>query len=393
MKHAARFGAWALALAILLVACGPADETTATVAPAATEPVTENIDAEPIAGATAVVGSLEYIETEAGTGPRAEPGDTVYVHYTGMLEDGTVFDSSYDRGQPFVFILGEGQVIAGWDQGIARMNEGGKATLIIPANSTLTFEVELVTVTKPLVPVAVIDELYEETENGIRYYDINPGDGESVTEGDRIAVQFTVWTEGGDFLANSRDQGFPSVFTIGIDDIFFNDWLEGIVGMKVGGLRQLLISQEVGGEAVPPDQGLIFEMEIVEKVEMLIRAEVAEEDLVTTDSGLRYFDLVQGEGPAAEAGDTVTIGYTGWLLEDEGHFDRSAERGDPPRFVLGAGNVMAGWDEGIAGMQVGGRRQLIIPADLAFGEEGLGRIPPNATVVFEIELVEIESGQ
>lgn len=101
---------------------------------------------------------LYYIETELGTGPRAMPGNTVHVHYTGRLLDGTVFDSSVERGEPFVFRLGVGEVIKGWDEGIGLMNEGGKATLIIPSDiaygsrdsgkippySTLTFDVELV---------------------------------------------------------------------------------------------------------------------------------------------------------------------------------------------------------------------------------------------------------
>lgn len=102
---------------------------------------------------------LFYIETEEGTGEQAEKGDYVKVHYTGKLLDGTVFDSSYDRGEPFEFLLGAGRVIKGWDEGLALMKEGGKATLIIPskmgygtreipdvipANSILIFDVELV---------------------------------------------------------------------------------------------------------------------------------------------------------------------------------------------------------------------------------------------------------
>jgi len=104
---------------------------------------------------------LQYVELQPGTGAAPQAGQTVYVHYRGTLEDGTQFDSSYDRGQPFSFVLGAGRVIAGWDEGIALMKVGGKAKLIIPpelgygsreipgvipANSTLIFEVELVRV-------------------------------------------------------------------------------------------------------------------------------------------------------------------------------------------------------------------------------------------------------
>ena len=111
---------------------------------------------------------------------------------------------------------------------------------------------------------------------------------------------------------------------------------------------------------------------------------------ITTASGLQYQDLVVGEGVAAAAGDTVSVHYTGWL-EDGTQFDSSVDSGTPYEFVLGVGGVIPGWDEGVAGMQVGGTRKLIIPPDLAYGAGGSGGvIPPNATLVFEVQLLEIK---
>jgi FKBP-type peptidyl-prolyl cis-trans isomerase FkpA len=110
-------------------------------------------------------------------------------------------------------------------------------------------------------------------------------------------------------------------------------------------------------------------------------------ELVTTASGLQYQDLDAGSGAEARAGQVVQVHYTGWLL-DGTKFDSSLDRGQPYEFLLGAGNVIAGWDEGIAGMKVGGRRLLIIPAELGYGERGAGGvIPPNATLVFEVQLL------
>ena len=108
-----------------------------------------------------------------------------------------------------------------------------------------------------------------------------------------------------------------------------------------------------------------------------------------TDSGLKYDDLEEGTGAEAVAGAQVTVHYTGWLT-DGSKFDSSLDRNQPFQFVLGKGQVIRGWDEGVQGMKVGGKRKLIIPSQLGYGAAGAGGvIPPNATLVFEVELLEI----
>jgi FKBP-type peptidyl-prolyl cis-trans isomerase len=115
-----------------------------------------------------------------------------------------------------------------------------------------------------------------------------------------------------------------------------------------------------------------------------------EKKVVTTKSGLKYQDLKEGEGKAAKAGDTVEVHYTGWL-KDGKKFDSSRDRDEPFAFKLGAGMVIKGWDEGVAGMKVGGKRKLIIPPDLAYGKRGAGGvIPPDAELTFEVELLKIK---
>ena len=109
----------------------------------------------------------------------------------------------------------------------------------------------------------------------------------------------------------------------------------------------------------------------------------------TTPTGLQYVDLKVGTGPSPQKGQAVTVHYTGWLTDGK-KFDSSLDRGQPFRFVIGKGQVIAGWDEGITTMKVGGKRKLTIPAKLAYGERGFAAlIPPNATLVFEVELLDV----
>ncbi len=116
--------------------------------------------------------------------------------------------------------------------------------------------------------------------------------------------------------------------------------------------------------------------------------------MITTASGLMYVDEVLGTGAEAKAGQNVTVHYTGWLYDDSApnkrgkKFDSSKDRGDPFKFPLAGGRVIKGWDEGVQGMKVGGKRILTIPAGLGYGARGAGGvIPPNATLIFEVDLL------
>jgi peptidylprolyl isomerase len=280
------------ALALILSACGasaPAAPVASTTAPAAatTAPVAQPSPATTGENVTTTASGLQYIEVSPGTGEAPKAGDLVSVHYRGTLSDGKVFDSSYERGQPISFALGTGQVIPGWDEGIALMRKGGKARLIIPPN--------------------------------------------------------------------------------------------------------LAYGSRGAGGVIPPDATLTFEVELVE-----IRAgapaapTVLEESAYTTTaSGLKYAELDVGAGLEATAGKQVIVHYTGWLT-DGTKFDSSLDRGDPFPFQLGSGSVIPGWDEGVAGMLIGGKRQLVIPSDLAYGPAGSPPvIPPGATLIFEVELLDV----
>lgn len=173
-----------------------------------------------------------------------------------------------------------------------------------------------------------------------------------------------------------------------------NSWISRLASIMMAGALAACGGDE---EAAMEEDSALFEdsasVEEVAPVPGSIATDYAPEldvdlaAMVETPTGLRYEDMTEGGGPVAVAGNTVTVHYTGWL-PDGTKFDSSRDGGEAFEFALGQGSVIPGWDEGVAGMKVGGARKLVIPPDLGYGEAGAGGvIPPNATLVFEVELL------
>lgn len=289
------------------------------------------------------------------------------------------------------------------------MKEGGKSRLTIPSDlafgdegagamippgATIIMDVELLTVMEPPVPAEVAEDDYTTTDSGLQYYDLETGEGEVPAPGQPVTIEYTAWLDSGEYLASTKVFGEPFQYNLNADPSVFPGWDEGVSTMQVGGRRQLVIPPELalgeqGGGRIPPNSTLIMEIELLEMGELVLPTEVDEDDYTTTDSGLQYFDIEEGDGPEAETGQIVTVDYTGWLTSGL-KFDSSLDRGQPFTFTLGNGEVIGGWDEGVAGMKVGGKRQLRIPADLGYGALGSGSIPPGATLIFDVELLDVQ---
>ena len=437
MKKRVAITMWAALLTILmlLAACGPAvsteqadqmtaeaeaanpseETTTEEEAAAGEETATEGEEAA--AGIPEVDGpitdtesGLRLVEIRAGEGRTPEPGDLVTMNIMGMLEDGTVFADTVAEGAPITATLTEADLFPGWLEGVLLMKEGGKARLIIPPalafgtegaggvippDATITMDVELLTAVAPPTPTAVDEGDLTATDSGLQYFDIVEGEGDMPVEGQDVVVNYAAWLqEGEEYVASSDTQGEPLTFTLGSEMGVFPGWDEGVSTMRPGGKRYLVIPPdlalgEAGGGRIPPNSTLIMEVELLEVKPLLLPTEIDEGDFTETESGLRYYDIVVGDGTTAETGNTVTVNYTGWLT-DNVKFDSSIDSGVPFPFTLGTGAVIAGWEEGVAGMKVGGIRQLIIPAALGYGDTGSGIIPPGATLVFEVELMDVQ---
>ena len=227
---------------------------------------------------------LKFIDEVIGFGESPNIGDKVKVHYNGMLEDGTKFDSSIDRNKPFEFTLGVGMVIKGWDEGIQGMSKGGKRKLIIPS--------------------------------------------------------------------------------------------------------ELAYGKRGAGNVIPPDATLHFNVELLDFTEKFVDTDFSlpgKEEV--TESGLRMIIHKEGNGEKPNAGQTVQVHYRG-ILEDGSEFDSSHNRGRPFSFQLGQGRVIKGWDEALALMSKGEKRTLIIPPHIGYGSRAQGKIPPNSTLLFEVELID-----
>ena len=405
-------GTIVLLMATALAACQPATQVVDTAALEAeatsSAPQAEVISME---DATTTDSGLQYLELTPGSGRTPAPGDLVSMHAVISLPDGTEIANSLANGQPISVVLGRNELLPGWEEGLALMQVGGKAQMVLPPelafgeqgygaiqpNSQIVLEVELLSAEEPPQPSQVAEADLTTTDSGLKYYDLTEGDGAEAAANSSVTANFTVWVagEGADTFVMSSPEGQPATFVVGRGDTGIAGWDEGMTGMKVGGKRLLVIPPELalGDQAsntIPANSTLIMEVELTDVREPIKMSEVDPADYTTTESGLQYYDLVEGTGDTPQSGQTVVVHYTGWL-EDGTQFDSSVEGGQPFSFVLGQGGVIPGWDEGVATMKVGGKRQLRIPAELAYGEAGSGGvIPPGATLIFDIELLEIQ---
>ncbi len=404
-----------------LAACSSATPTPVepTAAPTSAPEATDAAGVLPtqavisLEGAETTASNLQFLALTPGEGAAPKEGDLLTLHFTAKLPDGTEFANTRQQGgTPIQLIYLKDQILAGMDEGLGLMKAGGSARMVlppelafgaegypgmVPANSQVILEVELVRVSQPPKPPEVAEADLTSTASGLKYAELAAGEGEAVTAGDVVRTNYTIWVQGAqdaEYIASSLE-GEPLSFVQGAGEAVFPGWDEGMLGMKAGGKRLLIVPPalglgETGGSGIPANAILLVQVELVEIQKQPKLSRAAESELTTTASGLKYVDLVTGEGPAAASGQTVVVHYSGWL-EDGTLFDSSVTSGQPFSFTLGAGNVIQGWDEGLVGMKVGGKRQLVIPAELGYGESGAGgTIPGGATLIFEVELIEIK---
>ncbi len=368
---------------------------------------------EPAGGAaqahTTESGLRYEVLQEGGAGPHPRLGDRVRVHYTGQLTDGTVFDSSRERGQPAEFVLG--QVIPGWNEGLQLMTPGARYKFTIPSklgygsrgapprippDATLIFDVELLEVFQVPAFRQADAEAQKETTSGLKYEVLASGEGPSPSPEDVMVLRYTCWTRGGELVMSSIQTGRP---LRGRAEEMPLPFLKEVGSLlRLGGRLRCEVPGALGfgsrspSPRIPANADTVWEIELLRLLKPLpvpVFAGIEEDRAEKTATGLRYQVLKEGTGERPKLGDTVVVHYAGWLT-DGTLFDSSYGRGEPAEFVLG--RVIQGWNEGLQLMQEGAVYRFEIPAALAYGSQGAPpKIPPGATLVFQVELLDVKA--
>lgn len=334
-------------------------------------------DAE-IAVDVEVVGFVEvkHEVLAEGAGDAPKRGDPVLVHYVGTFADGgKQFDSSRDKGEPFLFTIGEGQVIQGWDVTVMQMKVGDRWKVSIPwqlaygaqgnppnipAKADLVFDIERL----------ATPEIKTET--------LKTGEGEPAKRGERVFVHSIVTLPDGTKIDDSRERGEPIEVTVGGTRLF-PGWDVLLSKLRLDERVKATVPWLLafGAQGRPP--------KIPAKTDLLVDLERVPAPAAPE---LKHDVIAEGAGPACTPGQTVKVHYVGTLTDGK-QFDSSRDRGQPFEFRLGAHQVIKGWDVAVSQMRVGDRWKVTIPWQLAYGARGSPpTIPPKADLVFDIEVLE-----
>ncbi len=250
-------------------------------------------------------------------------------------------------------------------------------------------------------------------DDGLKYTEDTVGTGREAKMGDLVSINFSAWvikdsaenpfkdwskdsTKAKQSIGSTQKMGKPYKFLLK-EGTFIKGSVEGIEGMKVGGTRTIIIPSKLaygkqGIGPIPPNADLKAVISLVDAKEPVVANlwDVDSTKYKTTKDGLKYAIVKEGDGPQPDSGDLVTVNYSGFLAKDSTKFQSSVEMDEPFTFKLGAHMVIPGWDEGIAMMKKGEKARFIIPPALGYGNRPNRVIPPNSTLIFDIELLDVK---
>jgi FKBP-type peptidyl-prolyl cis-trans isomerase len=385
---------------------------------------------------------------------KAKLGDWVSMNMSYKYKDSTLFNSKVAmQGAPVRFQLPASDFKGDIYEGIRMLSVGDSADFIINADSLFTktfkqpkrppfidtnsvvhFYITMLSIDSPATMMKKEEDALKKylednkisvapAPSGLYFIETAQGKGAKIDSGVWVKANFKVSLIDGKQIFSTEERGEPMEFEYGkrADTPGFE---EGVSKMLKGGKATLIVPSQIAfgetgrGAMVPPYSTVIYNVEIVDVVskadhdkqqaekkkaeaakletnknqeKTMMNKYLADHKITTkpTASGLYYVEKVKGTGAKAAAGKKVKVHYTGTLL-DGTKFDSSRDRNEPFEFELGKGQVIKGWDEGIAMMNVGGKAMLIIPSNIAYGERDMGKIAPYSTLVFDVELLDVK---
>jgi len=233
------------------------------------------------------------------------------------------------------------------------------------------------------------------TEDGLEIRDTEVGSGTEAEANDFLTIHFEGSLESGEVFESTFERDDPIIVQVGTGQLPIEGWDQGLIGMREGGKRSLVIPPNLafGDEGVegfiPGGENIYMDIELVSITKPPEPWDIDETALQSMDNGLQFYVHEEGNNQKPESGDLISVHYSGFL-EDGTMFDSSTLRDQPFEFPVGEGQVIPGWDEGLLDMSVGEKRTLVIPPELGYGPNGAGGvIPPNATLIFDVELLSI----
>ncbi|MBL1216975.1 MAG: hypothetical protein D8M59_05705 [Planctomycetes bacterium] len=356
---------------------------------------------------------LMIVDLVVGDGAEVTDGTLVITHYNGWLaKNEHLFESSHNPGKARYarMIPSPGRIIEGWNRGLLGMRVGGKRLLKVPAalayaeygfprlgvppNSDLVFEVDLI---DTVSDVTLTEQSAQKHEDDLLYKDLRIGEGTAFRKDGIASFHYAVWDQGGEFRGSSYTTTHGRPMTVGVQSQ--SKWLEYVRGMKPGGRRVTQFHQE---KPIPPDvykkamdagEKLVPEVEtwtlIVDAVDIMEPLVIPPHDAakeIDLGDGLIAVDLRVGDGDEIPKYGVAFVDYTAWLADGQ-VFDSTQIPGKEPRFIAKGLDVPA-LELGLKGMKVGGKRKLIVPSALGYGEDGSRqmRVPENADLVYVLEL-------
>ena len=362
-------------------------------------------------GFTTTKSGLQYRIDNPGNNRHPQKGWRVWLEYTGRLDDGTIFGSTDETGNIDIW-LGQGQVIKGWEEALPMIGEGGRISLIVPPhlgygdidtydvprNSTLHFDIKMIQADSfpAIEPFPTKGLKAEKLACGIRRYTIDPGNGGPARPGDNVYVHYTGWLPDGTIYTSTRNTGDPRRFTAGAGETF-EGMDTALLSMAEGARCRFVIPNKLAfgdegyGNRIPPKTDITLDIEMVRITREIKVAkwDATGLDTLSTASGLRYIVFEPGEGQLIQSRSIVTAHYSVYLPDGK-LIDSSVKRESPIRYPVGAGLIIEGWEEASLLMRNGSRFQLIVPARLAYGDEGQPPlIPANTDLIFDVEVLDV----